>query len=123
MQDKSEKVQIRPSDLITDSYREVNQSFSLTLCDGEFVVSENRAFCPVEGQVVDGGGHIHHQLLAFLHGPQVCVTATEIHEKKDTMTTERGLERTFCFLKNKDKENRGSIVCMLSPLSVDVNQP
>lgn len=60
-------------------YTKICRSVSLTLCDGELAVSEHRAFLLVEGQVVDGGSHIHQQLLAFLHRPQLCVTHTQTH--------------------------------------------
>lgn len=46
-------------------------SFTLTLGDGELAAPEHRAVLLVEGQIVDGDGHIYQQLLALLHGPQL----------------------------------------------------
>lgn len=63
------------------THREVQRTRSLpglTLCDGELAVPEHSALRLVEGQVVEGGGHVHHQLLAVLHGPQLCVTTAEV---------------------------------------------
>lgn len=59
----------------------------LTLGDGELTVSEYRAFLLVEGQVVDGGSHIHQQLLAFLHRPQLCVVPTVKTQRRKTRRT------------------------------------
>lgn len=44
----------------------------LTPRDGELAVPEHAALRLVEGQVVEGGGHVHHQLLAVLHRPEFC---------------------------------------------------
>lgn len=52
-------------------------SSRLTACDGELAAPERGALGLVEGEVVEGGGHVHHQLLALLHGPQFCVTPAE----------------------------------------------
>lgn len=68
-------------DFIFNSYVRVPHSRSLTLCDGELIVSEYRAFRLVEGQVVDGGSYADQELLTFLHRPQVCVAPTQIRNR------------------------------------------
>lgn len=54
---------------------------ALTLCDSELALPEHGALGLVEGQVVEGGGHVHHQLLAVLDGPQLCATPAETPSK------------------------------------------
>lgn len=43
---------------------------ALTLGHCESAPAQSRTLRLVEGQVVDGGGGVHHQLLALPHGPQ-----------------------------------------------------
>ncbi len=56
---------------------------------------ERRVFILVEGQVVDGGSHIHHKLLAFLHRSQLCVAQTQAHAKDKQARWEIDLEIDF----------------------------